>query len=70
VPGGGHPRRSGVRDQAAAGRVLGEFGDPHRYASAKSRKNYGGTSPIIRAPGKRKIVGARFVHNDRVPLEY
>jgi len=31
-------------------RVLGEFGDaPGRYATAKSRKNYAGTSPITRA---------------------
>jgi transposase len=36
-------------------RVLAEFGDdPHRYASAKARKNYAGTSPITRASGKRK----------------
>jgi transposase len=48
-------------------RVLGEFGDdPHRYASAKARKNYAGTSPITRASGKKKIVAARFVHNDRL----
>ena len=48
-------------------RVLAEFGDdPHRYASAKARKNYAGTSPITRASGKRKIVAARFVHNDRL----
>jgi Transposase/Transposase IS116/IS110/IS902 family len=48
-------------------RVLGEFGDdPHRYASAKNRRNYAGTSPITRASGKRKIVAARFVRNDRL----
>src|SRR5215469_11560760 len=47
-------------------RVLGELGDdPHRYASAKARRNYAGTSPITRASGKRKIVAARFVRNDR-----
>ena len=48
-------------------RVLGEFGDdPHRYASAKNRRNYAGTSPITRASGKKKIVAARFVRNDRL----
>jgi transposase len=48
-------------------RVLGEFGDdPHRYARAKARRNYATTSPITRASGKRKIVAARFVHNDRL----
>ncbi|MGH3722118.1 MAG: transposase, partial [Pseudonocardiaceae bacterium] len=48
-------------------RVLAEFGDdPHRYADAKSRKNYAATSPITRASGKKKIVMARFVHNDRL----
>jgi hypothetical protein len=48
-------------------RVLAEFGDePHRYATAKARKNYAATSPITRASGKKKIVAARFVHNDRL----
>jgi hypothetical protein len=50
-----------------AARALGEFGDdPDRYATAKHRKNYAGTSPITRASGKKKIVLARFVHNDRL----
>jgi transposase len=49
------------------GRVLGEFGDdPGRYESGKARKNYGGTSPITRASGKKKVVTARFIHNDRL----
>jgi hypothetical protein len=48
-------------------RVLGEFGDaPKRYTDAKARKNYAGTSPITRASGKKKVVVARFVHNDRL----
>ena len=48
-------------------RVLAEFGDDHdRYTSAKARKNYAGTSPITRASGKKKVVAARFVHNDRL----
>jgi hypothetical protein len=48
-------------------RVLGEFGDdPHRYADGKARRNYAATSPITRASGKKKIVAARFVHNDRL----
>jgi transposase len=48
-------------------RVLAEFGDdPDRYADAKSRKNYAGTSPITRASGKKKVVLARYVHNDRL----
>jgi len=48
-------------------RVLAEFGDdPHRYTSAKARKNYAATSPVTRASGKRKVVAARFVHNDRL----
>jgi transposase len=50
-----------------AARVLAEFGDdPHRYTSAKARKNYAATSPVTRASGKRKVVAARFVHNDRL----
>jgi hypothetical protein len=48
-------------------RVLSEFGDADdRYASAKARKNYAGTSPITRASGKKKVVMARYVHNDRL----
>ncbi|WP_285702201.1 IS110 family transposase, partial [Actinomadura sp. NBRC 104412] len=48
-------------------RVLAEFGDdPTRYASAKARRNYAGTSPITRASGKRKVVAARFVRNNRL----
>lgn len=48
-------------------RVLAEFGDdPHRYACAKARKNYAGTSPITKASGKKKVVLARFIHNDRL----
>lgn len=48
-------------------RMLGEFGDdPNRYANAKSRKNYAGTSPITRASGTRSVVLARFVRNSRL----
>ena len=48
-------------------RVLGEFGDdPHRYADAKARKNYAGTSPITRASGTQKIVLARYARNRRL----
>jgi transposase len=48
-------------------RVLGEFGDdPDRYADAKARKNYAGTSPITKASGTRKIVIARYARNRRL----
>jgi transposase len=50
-----------------AARVLAEFGDdPARYADARARKNYAGTSPITRQSGKRKFVQTRYVHNDRL----
>ncbi len=50
-----------------AARALGEFGDdPHRYTTAKNRKNYAGTSPITRASGKKKTVLARYIHNNRL----
>ena len=50
-----------------AARVLAEFGDyPDRYADAKSRKNYAGTSPITRASGKKTVVMARYARNDRL----
>ena len=48
-------------------RVLGEFGDdPERYASAKSRRNYAGTSPLTVASGRKRSVRARFVRNRRL----
>jgi transposase len=69
---GRHPDAEIYRSQPGIGailgaRVLGEFGDdPHRYTDAKSRKNYGGTSPITRASGKKKVAAARWIHNDRL----
>ena len=58
---GQHPDAEIYLSQPGLGaRVLGEFGDdPHRYASAKARRNYAGISPITRASGKKKIVAAR-----------
>ena len=50
-----------------ASRILGEFGDdPARYADAKSRKNYAGTSPITKASGTKKVVLARYARNRRL----
>jgi len=69
---GRHPDAEIILSQPGLGpilgaRVLAEFGDdPHRYTDAKARKNYAGTSPITRASGKKKIVVARYVHNDRL----
>jgi hypothetical protein len=69
---GRHPDVEIYRSQPGLGevlgaRVLGEFGDdPHRYAGARARKNYAGTSPITRQSGKKKTVHARHVHNDRL----
>jgi transposase len=67
-----HPDAQVVRSLPGLGtvlgaRVLGEFGDePDRYATAKSRKNYAGTSPITRASGTKKAVLARHVRNRRL----
>jgi transposase len=67
-----HPDAKIVRSLPGLGvvlgaRVVGEFGDdPTRYVDAKGRRNYAGTSPITRASGTRKIVLARYVHNDRL----
>jgi transposase len=69
---GRHPDAEIVLSQPGMGRLLGarvlaEFGDaPGRYADAKARKNYAGTSPITRQSGKRKVALARYVHNDRL----
>jgi len=67
-----HPDAEVVRSLPGLGtilgaRVLGEFGDaPGRYATAKSRKNYAGTSPITRASGTRRAVLARHARNKRL----
>jgi hypothetical protein len=69
---GRHPDAEIIMSQPGMGailgaRVLAEFGDdPRRYRDGKSRRNYAGTSPVTRASGKRKVVAARFVHNDRL----
>ena len=47
--------------------MLGEFGDdPERFADAKSRRNYAGTSPITIASGKKRAVLARHARNKRL----
>jgi transposase len=67
-----HPDAKIVRSLPGLGtvlgaRVLGEFGDdPNRYADAKARKNYAGTSPITRASGKSRVVLARYARNRRL----
>jgi transposase len=69
---GRHPDAEIYLSQPGIGSVLGarvpgESGDdPHRYASAKARRNYAGTSPITRAPGRKKTVAARYARNDRL----
>jgi transposase len=48
-------------------RVLAEFGDaPNRYADAKARRNYAGTSPITIASGTSRHVKARYIRNKRL----
>jgi hypothetical protein len=67
-----HPSAKIIRSLPGMGmvlgaRVLGEFGDdPNRYADAKSRRNYAGTSPVTRASGKSKVVLARRHRNKRL----
>jgi hypothetical protein len=69
---GQHPDAEIIMSQPGLGpvpgaRVLAESGDdPGRFASARARKNYAGTSPITRASGKKKTVAARYVRNDRL----
>jgi hypothetical protein len=66
---GRHPDADIVTSQPGLGpilgaRVLAEFGDDRdRYADAKARKNYAGTSPITRASGTRRVVLARYARN-------
>jgi hypothetical protein len=69
---GRHPDAEYYRSQPGLGvvlaaRVLAEFGDdPNRYAGARCRKNYAGTSPITQASGKRRVVLARYARNRRL----
>jgi hypothetical protein len=69
---GRHPDAETYLSQPGMGaivgaRVLAESGDdPHRYANAKARKNYASTSPITRASGKKRLVAARYIRNDRL----
>lgn len=69
---GQHPAAEIYLSQPGLGAVLGarvlaEFGDdPTRYDGARARKNYAGTSPITRSSGKKKIILARYVRNDRL----
>jgi hypothetical protein len=64
-----HPDAKIIRSLPGLGmvlgaRVLGEFGDaPNRYADAKSRRNYAGTSPVTKASGKFRVVLARNSRN-------
>ena len=67
-----HPDAAILRSQPGLGpilgaRVLAEFGDaPNRYADAKARRDYAGTSPITRASGTSRIVMARVARNRRL----
>jgi hypothetical protein len=69
---GQHPDAEIYRSQPGMGAILGapvlaEFGDaPGRYADGKARRNYAATSLITRASSKKKVVAARFIHNDRL----
>ena len=69
---GRHPDAERYRSQPGLGevlaaRVLAEFGDdPTRYADARSRKNYAGTSPITKASGNKQVVLARYARNHRL----
>jgi len=61
-----HLSMPGIAEITGA-RVLAEFGDdPTRYAGAKARKNYAGTSPVTRASGKSHTVQARYIRNNRL----
>ena len=67
-----HPSAEVLRSLPGLGivlgaRVLGEFGDdPTRYADARARRNYAGTSPITKASGTHRVVLARFARNQRL----
>ena len=69
-----HPDAAVYLSQPRLGKVLGartlgecsRF-DPNRYTSAKSPRNYAGTSPITIASGRKHAVVARHIRNRRLP---
>ena len=69
---GQHPDVEIITSQPGLGvvlgaRVLAEFGDDtNRYADAKARRNYAGTSPVTKASGTRRVVLARYARNRRL----
>lgn len=69
---GRHPDAEIVRSLPGLGdilgaRVLAEFGDaPDRYAAARARRNYAGTSPVTRASGTSHVVIARLARHERL----
>jgi transposase len=69
---GQHPDAEIITSQPGIGvvlgaRVLAEFGDDKdRFADAKARRNYAGTSPVTKASGTRRVVLARFARNRRL----
>lgn len=69
---GPHPDAEIITSQPGLGvvlgaRVLAEFGDAKdRFADAKARRNYAGTSPITKASGTRRVVLARHARNRRL----
>lgn len=69
---GQHPDAEIITSQPGLGvilgaRVLAEFGDDKdRYADAKARRNYAGTSPITKTSGKQRVVLARYARNKRL----
>ena len=69
---GRHPDAEIITSQPGLGvvlgaRVLAEFGDdPDRYADAKARHNYAGTSPVTKTSGTRRVVLARYARNRRL----
>lgn len=69
---GRHPDAEIITSQPGLGvvlgaRVLAEFGDDKdRYADAKARRNYAGTSPITKTSGKQRVVLARYARNKRL----
>ena len=69
---GRHPDAEILRSLPGLGdvlgaRVLAEFGDaPDRYADARARHDYAGTSPVTRASGTSHVVIARLARNKRL----
>jgi hypothetical protein len=69
---GRHPDAEACLSQPGMGKVSAPGSSasptthPGCHRDGKARRNYAATGPLTRAPGKKKVVTARLIHNERL----